>query len=249
LCWYQDGLNIPKAIVIGHDWGGFIAWRMCLYHPGRVLAVCAICTPFNPPRPEYISLDKLVQIYPNFAYQKLLADSEKTAARLDTQPERFFSAIFRRYNEYKPYHLIALLNDVTDLSIDAIFTNPSTLLSDAERKYYVDQYTKRGFLGGCNYYRVTKVNHETEKADELPRTISQPALFIGAEKDIVLSPVLAKSMSKYISKLKSVVVKKAGHWILWEQPEEVNHHLLEWLEELEHNKIITSSCSTLHSHL
>ena len=35
----MNQLNIQKAIFLGHDWGGFLAWRMCIHYPDRVRAV------------------------------------------------------------------------------------------------------------------------------------------------------------------------------------------------------------------
>ncbi|OWZ10471.1 Epoxide hydrolase, partial [Phytophthora megakarya] len=55
-----DGLNIKKAVFLGHDWGGGMVWRMCLYHPERVLAVGAVCTAYTPPAKRLMPLDVVV---------------------------------------------------------------------------------------------------------------------------------------------------------------------------------------------
>jgi len=34
-----DALEIERAVFVGHDWGGFIAWAMAILHPERVLGV------------------------------------------------------------------------------------------------------------------------------------------------------------------------------------------------------------------
>jgi pimeloyl-ACP methyl ester carboxylesterase len=46
-----DHLGEEKAIVVGHDWGGFVAWFLAAYHPDRVerLIIC------NLPHPKGIS--------------------------------------------------------------------------------------------------------------------------------------------------------------------------------------------------
>ena len=46
-----DDLGVDKAIVMGHDWGGFVAWFLAAYHPERVerLIIC------NLPHPKGIS--------------------------------------------------------------------------------------------------------------------------------------------------------------------------------------------------
>jgi len=31
-----DAEDISKAVIVGHDWGSFTAWRIALWHPERV---------------------------------------------------------------------------------------------------------------------------------------------------------------------------------------------------------------------
>ncbi|KAI8053195.1 Alpha/Beta hydrolase protein [Syncephalis plumigaleata] len=63
-------LGIERVIVIGHDWGGALAWRTVLHHPQRVLAVAS-----------------------------LYLNDEKCIPELDAEPERFFNVILRKWNE------------------------------------------------------------------------------------------------------------------------------------------------------
>ncbi|HXZ89315.1 MAG TPA: alpha/beta hydrolase, partial [Candidatus Binataceae bacterium] len=37
-----DELDIEKAIFVGHDWGGFLAWEMPIRHPSRVAGVVSL---------------------------------------------------------------------------------------------------------------------------------------------------------------------------------------------------------------
>ena len=64
-----DHLNVKKAVFLGHDWGGEVVWKMCLYHPQRVLAVAGVCTPFAPRLDQFIPLDQLITFLPAFGYQ------------------------------------------------------------------------------------------------------------------------------------------------------------------------------------
>jgi soluble epoxide hydrolase/lipid-phosphate phosphatase len=40
-----DALAIDKAVVVGHDWGGIVAWQMALLAPHRVARVVGVNTP------------------------------------------------------------------------------------------------------------------------------------------------------------------------------------------------------------
>lgn len=41
-----DALEIERAIFVGHDWGGFVAWGMPVLHPKRTAGVIGVCTPY-----------------------------------------------------------------------------------------------------------------------------------------------------------------------------------------------------------
>ena len=46
-----DAMKIEKAVVVGHDWGGFVAWAMAQLHPTRVAGVIGVNTPLLPRAP------------------------------------------------------------------------------------------------------------------------------------------------------------------------------------------------------
>src|SRR5437764_257406 len=41
-----DALKIDRAIFVGHDWGGFVAWAMPVLYPERTAGVIGVCTPY-----------------------------------------------------------------------------------------------------------------------------------------------------------------------------------------------------------
>lgn len=40
-----DALHIDRFHVVGHDWGGFVAWQLALSHPERLRSLVAVSTP------------------------------------------------------------------------------------------------------------------------------------------------------------------------------------------------------------
>ncbi|KAL3670219.1 hypothetical protein V7S43_004532 [Phytophthora oleae] len=229
-----DALKIEKAVILGHDWGALSGWRMSLYHPDRVLAVCGVCTPFIPPRKQYVSLEDMCKFLPQFKYQLFLADAKNSGKVLDTSPRRLATAIFRRKLEYGPKEEALPLHDflkVVNTDLDhVIFRERSEMLSEDELQYYVDQYTQSKFTSANWVYATKKIDFETEK--DLPTTVEHPALFIGAMDDPVLKPEMAKDMPKVIPNIQMEFVEDAGHWILFEQPEVVNSILSKWLPKV-----------------
>lgn len=43
-----DALEIDKAVIVGHDWGGLVVWQMALLAPQRVAGVVGVNTPVLP---------------------------------------------------------------------------------------------------------------------------------------------------------------------------------------------------------
>ena len=46
-----DAMGIEKCVVVGHDWGGAVAWNAALMAPARIERVIALNTPFFPRTP------------------------------------------------------------------------------------------------------------------------------------------------------------------------------------------------------
>lgn len=230
-----DAIDIPKAVFLGHDWGGKFVWRMCLYHPERVIAVCGVCTPYLPPRREYMPLEVMAKYVPQFFYQLWLADSEIAGKTLDNSPERIFRALFRRPTEWASYpNRLPLPEMISRAGSDLqhpVYSDPPNFMSEEELQYYVENYAKAGFTSACRTYATTKIDFETELS--LPDVIPHRALFIAAADDPVLKPEMGAEMAKFMPNLTTAYVKDAGHWVLMEQPEEVNRALLEWLATID----------------
>ncbi|RLN61134.1 hypothetical protein BBP00_00005585 [Phytophthora kernoviae] len=229
-----DILEIERAVFIGHDWGATISWRMCLYYPERVAAVCSVDIPYFPPNDQCTDVDALVKMAPQFSYLKLLGDSEATAQKLWKAPRRFFNAVFHHSAEI-PGDLERIIENVENGS-DAWYTEPSTLLSNEELEYYVRQISTatNGFLGGCHYYGQWRRDFETEL--QLPREIPHHALYIATTRSSGDDPSqkqMVAGMAQMIPKLKTKIVHEAGHWVLWEKKEIVTAVLLEWIAQVD----------------
>ena len=41
-----DAFEIERAVFVGHDWGGFVAWGMPVLHPDRTAGAIGVCTPY-----------------------------------------------------------------------------------------------------------------------------------------------------------------------------------------------------------
>ena len=108
-------------------------------------------------------------------------------------------------------------------------------MTEAELKVYSDEYTRNGFQGGLNWYRVRTsglVTHEYEAFTG--RTIDVPATFISGLSDWgnYQSPGALKRMqTTACTHMREIhLIEGAGHWVQQEQPDEVNRLLLGFLK-------------------
>lgn len=52
-----------KVFVVGHDWGAYMAWHLCLYRPDRVKALLNLSVAFIPRNPNMNLIDRVRAFY------------------------------------------------------------------------------------------------------------------------------------------------------------------------------------------
>lgn len=229
-----------SAIIAGHDWGAPIVWNSALIRPDRVRAVCGLSVPYMgvPSRPFSAVFDEVFTKRNKFFYQAYF-QKEGVA---EAEAERDIRGFLRKF-----YY--ALCGEAPDGSWPSDKTADATLLqglvdpdpfpswlSAADLDYYVGEFARSGLRGPLNRYR----NHERDFAFLRRfegRKIEQPALFIGGERDLVLTMFgrtdFAAAMRGEIPDLRgSDVLEGCGHWTQQERPRAVNDRLLAWLKSL-----------------
>jgi pimeloyl-ACP methyl ester carboxylesterase len=107
-------------------------------------------------------------------------------------------------------------------------------LTEAELQVYSTEYTRTGFQGGLNYYRIlTDSRFDAELNSFSGRTIDVPAMFIGGARDwgVYQSPGVFEGMQHgACTRLLGVhLIEGAGHWMAEEQPKQVNRLLIDFL--------------------
>ncbi|XP_012412684.1 bifunctional epoxide hydrolase 2 [Trichechus manatus latirostris] len=224
---FLDKLGISQAVFIGHDWGGMLVWYLALCYPERVRAVASLNTPFRPMNPE-VTLMETIKANPLFDYQLYFQKPGVAEAELEKNLTRTFKCLFRRGDE----SLIAL-NKVSEMGgILVQFPDEpslSTMITEEEIQFYVEQFKKSGFRGPLNWYRNMDRNW-CWGCKSVGRKILIPALMLTAEKDFVLLPEMSKHMEDWIPHLKRGHIKDCGHWTQMDRPTELNQILIEWLE-------------------
>ncbi len=109
-------------------------------------------------------------------------------------------------------------------------------MTEADLEVFTSQFSRTGFQGGFNYYRVAA---DPALSDELNsfegKTIDVPACYIagGQEWGAYQSPGAFQTMDKKCTQLKGThFVPHAGHSVVEEQPDAVNKILLDFVRQV-----------------
>ena len=57
-----------------------------------------------------------------------------------------------------------------------------------------------------------------------------PALYVGAEDDVVLPPSSANGIERWVPDIEKKTIADCGHWTQQEKPAELNAILIDWLK-------------------
>ncbi|HUA36386.1 MAG TPA: alpha/beta hydrolase [Candidatus Binataceae bacterium] len=228
-----DSLKIDRAIFVGHDWGGFVAWAMPVLYPERTAGVIGVCTPYMA-MPQTSFMRALVNNKEERFYILWFQEPGRAESVMDPKARLIFDRLMRapadiaeatrRMNasgelDMNPFRRIEDLQPETPLIVTA-----------EELDHYVKVYEKTGFRGGINWYRNIDRNSR-EHPEVGTKKLELPCLMITAAWDVALRPQMAAGMPALCSDLEMRNIERAGHWVQQEFPNEVNTLIVDWLKK------------------
>ncbi len=196
--------GFKKAHIVGHDWGGAIAWVFATMYPELTdkLAVC------NCPHPK-IMLDN-VKSNP----MQILRSWYIFVHQVPVVPELMYKYTLPLF--YKTFVKGWMFNKQN--------------FTEEDLNAFVAAYKQEGALtSSINYYRAmlqTKPNTQI-----LKQKIQAPTLLIWGEDDKALGKELTYGTEKYIDATFDVkYISNCSHWVQNDCPEAVNQYLLDFLD-------------------
>jgi pimeloyl-ACP methyl ester carboxylesterase len=228
------------AVIVGHDWGAPIVWNSALTQPELVRAVAGLSVPYLgvPTRSLREIYEQVFTSQGRFFYQHYFQAEGVAEAEMQADVRgalrRFYYAISGDAPD-GTWPTDKLVGDALLLRLPDPAPFPAWLTA-ADLDYYVGELERSGFRGPLNRYR----NHDADFAwlqAFKGRKIEQPALFIGGERDLVLSMFgrndFVPAMRAEVPDLRGWdVLPGCGHWTQQERPAEVNARLIPWLKGL-----------------
>jgi len=208
-----ERLGQKKFILIGHDWGGAVAWAYPLSYPDHLEKLIII----NAPHPVVFARE----LEENPAQQKA---SQYMLMFRSPQAEEILSA----------NHYAQLVETVlSDGLKQGYFT-------EEDRRAYIEAWSQPGALtGGLNYYRAAGVGPPAGKdrqkkdksaGDQSSLIIRVPTLVIWGEKDRALLTGNLEGLDRFVSDLTIRRIPDGSHWVIHEKPDLVNAYIREFIE-------------------
>jgi pimeloyl-ACP methyl ester carboxylesterase len=198
----SDGRGVA---VVGHDWGGIIAWLLAARAPELVDRLAILNAPH--PRQFRATLRRPTQLLRSW-YMGLF--------QLPLLPEALLSA-----GDF------ALLRRA--LRADALREGAFT---DADLQRYAEAFGQPGALtASLNYYRAS-VRHPLEESQFPERPVLAPTLVVWGRKDPHLVPDLARVDGDLVRDVRVEELPEAGHFVQHDAPDRVNALLGDFLAPL-----------------
>ncbi|RLJ81147.1 alpha/beta fold hydrolase [Planococcus citreus] len=195
-----EAFGETSAIVIGHDWGGAVAWHLAASKPDYVKKLIAINIPHPTAMPRVFMKNPL----------QWLKSSYMAFFQLPEVPEKLMAA-----------------NDFESIKQAMKGTARPDAFTDQELERYKDAWSQPGALTGMlNWYRAIRKGSLLQ----MPKApLRMPVRIIWGLGDQFLSPMLATESLKFCENAELVWVGEATHWVHHEQPEIVNRLIKEFL--------------------
>jgi epoxide hydrolase 4 len=196
-----ESTGAKKAIVMGHDWGGGIAWWLAIRRPGVVKKLIAM----NCPHPMVFlhtlrGLDQLRKSWYMFFFQ------------LPWLPELFVRGRDLRQSAERVFRGTSVQSSAfTDEDID---------------KFAAAMGQPGALTGMINYYRAAF--RRPLWREKIP-VIEVPTLLIWGEQDRFLVRRNTENMSQWVKDITVRFVPDSGHWVQQEKPDVVNQMLKEFI--------------------
>ena len=191
-----------RAAVVGHDWGGVIAWHLAMSRPEHVERLAIL----NAPHPVLF----------------------RRALRRPAQRLRSWYILFFQL-PYLPellcrWHRFALLRRAL---MNGAVGRGREGKQDLER--YVEALARPGTLtAAINYYRaIVRATGRGELPP--PRVIEVPTLVLWGERDAYLGPWLTEGLGEWVRDLRLERFPRAGHWLQVQAAEQANRALIDFL--------------------
>jgi pimeloyl-ACP methyl ester carboxylesterase len=200
-----DRFEAERFALVGHDWGGVVAWCAAAWHPERISSLVAINAPHPTLLQAALDSDPAQQAASGYIAAFCAPDAE---VRLTS--ESLWNAIFAS-------------------------DEARGLIGPAERAALLASWSRPGAIAAMlNWYRAapfdfTAVGGTGAGRLTAPLRVTVPTSVIWGTEDAILLPGLLEGLDDLVPDLTVHQVEGAGHGIVRERPELVSRLIADYL--------------------
>jgi pimeloyl-ACP methyl ester carboxylesterase len=228
-----DALNLPTAVLVGHDWGATHVWNAALLRPDRFTAVCALSVPYVP-RGDVSVFERMRKAGHEsdfYMFEQIRPDADQIwADAAVTIPGALYwaSGSAPADTRWSPMQPARSLHRAA----------PGPLPSWAERDYVahtISEFKRTGFHGGLNYYRAAEPYFYLSGALKGAK-ITQPSFYITGKSDGMkeLYPMTEDKLRAGLPGLRGVLeIDNVGHWVQHEASAQVSEQIVTFLRSID----------------
>lgn len=192
----MDALDRPAAALVGHDWGGIIAWVTAVLHPHRVEKLAALNAPYPP----------------------------VSVRTLPRHPEQLLRSAYMYFFQLPGLSEAILRNNNWELLVQGLLrTSQEGTFSEADLDQYRRAWWKRGAITAMlNWYRAL---FRRPFPLPLEPRFHMPVLMLWGARDFALGRELAEASIELCDNGRLVFFEGATHWVQHEEAARVNELL------------------------
>jgi soluble epoxide hydrolase/lipid-phosphate phosphatase len=247
-----DALGIQKAVFLGHDWGGLLAWQMALFHKERVAGVVGVNTPFIPHwmlwlHPDLVNaalpegqtfvadpkVDPVAQmrkVYSPEMYVLKFQDGHSADEAMNREKRGSLKGSYRKglmtSDEWSKLPPEVANMQYYGQPLPKEFPGKDVLTSQ-ELDVFATQFERTGFTPAINWYR--NLSRNWKAGLNVDQVVRVPSLMVSGTNDVVLRPSMTDGMEAFVPDLEKHGIADCWHWTPEEKPAELNQLVLSWL--------------------
>jgi len=191
-----DNVAGSKAFLVGHDWGGIVAWYLAARYSERISRTAILSVP-----------------HPRVFLKNLITNPAQLRSSWYIFLFQFpwLAEYLLRRRDWTP--LVKALRD----------TSPPGVFSDSDLEQYKESWARQGALTAMlNWYRAALFHPSKLALDPDGLRVKLPALLIWGNNDQFASETMARESLQYCDDGHLEIFETATHWIQHEEPAKVN---------------------------